>query len=77
MEYLPVIADQPNLHVCKEFLDFAIEVLNDLEITNIFVHADEKVYANLIRFIWKYPHLYKQITPVMGGFHSLKVKLRF
>ena len=57
-------------------MDFAIDVLNDLEITHIFVHADEKVYANLIQLIWKYPDLYNQITPLMGGFHSLKVKLR-
>ena len=57
-------------------MDFAIDVLNDLEITHNFVHADEKVYANLVQLIWKYPDHYNQITPLMGGFHSLKVKLR-
>ena len=43
-EYLPVIPSQPHYPVCKNYLDNLIDMINDLEIPHIYLHADEMVY---------------------------------
>ena len=50
--------------------------INDVEISHIYVHADEMVYSKLCHIIWKNPELYKCIVTLMGGFHQLRVKQR-
>ena len=50
--------------------------INDVEVSHIYVHADEIVYSKLCHIIWKNPELYKCIVTLMGGFHQLHVKQR-
>ena len=51
-------------------------MINDLEISLIYVHVDEMVYSKLCHIIWKNTELYKCIVILMGGFHQLRVKHR-
>ena len=50
-EYLPVVSSPPEYPVCKEYLDFLIDLLRQLEIPYIFAHADEMVYAKLCHIL--------------------------
>lgn len=75
-EYLPVIPSPPEYPVCKQYLDNLIEMINDLEISHIYVHADEAVYSKLCHILWKNPEIYKSVVMIMGGFHQLRVKQR-
>ena len=51
-------------------------LINDLEISHIYLHADEMVYSKFCLIIWKNPELYKWIIISMGGCHQLCVKQR-
>ncbi len=73
-EYLPVTAEPPEYPVCKEYLDFLLEIMVDLEVPYIFVHSDEAVYSKLCHILWKNQDLYKNIVLLMGGFHQLRVR---
>ena len=44
-----------------------------LDIPHIFVHADEQVYARIVQLIWKNKDQFKNVIPLMGGFHQLRV----
>ena len=72
-EYLPVKAQRPQYPVCKDYLDFLLEVVKELEIPFIFVHSDEAVYSKLCHILGKNQELYKDIVLLMGGFHQLRV----
>ena len=72
-EYLPVIPEPPEYPVCKEYLDFLLEVIEYLEIPHIFVHSDEMIYAKLCHILWKNKDLYRSVILLMGGFHQLRV----
>ena len=48
-------------------------MINDLEISHIYVHADEMVYSKLCHIIWKNPELYKSIVILMVGFQQLRL----
>ena len=50
-----------------------LETMNLLETPRIFVHADEQVYARMLHLIWKHKDLFRNIIPIMGGFHQLRV----
>ena len=52
------------------------DVIKDLELDYIFVHADEDVYARLAQIIWKHSDAYKKVIILMGGFHTLRVRQR-
>ena len=73
-EYLPVTSEPPEYPVCKEYLDFLLEILQDLEIPYIFVHSDEAVYSKLCHILWKDKELYRNVILLMGGFHQLRVR---
>ena len=72
-EYQPVSPHPPEYPICKQYLDSIIEIINDLEISYMFVHSDEAVYSKLCHILWKNPELYKQVILLMGGFHQLRV----
>ena len=72
-EYQPVLPYAPEYPICKKYLDGIIDIMNDLELSHIFVHADELVYSKLCNILWKNPELYKQVILLMGGFHQLRV----
>ena len=79
-EYSPLISSLhllliPSLlecPVCKNCLHNSIDMINDLEISHIYVHADEVVYSKLCHIIRKNPELYKCIVILIGGFHCLQ-----
>ncbi len=66
--------EKPNL-VCKEYLDSLLEMITNLEIPHIFVHADQMVYAKKPHHLEE-SHLVSQIKVLMGGFHQLRVRQR-
>ena len=71
--YQPVSPHPPEYPICKQYLDSIIEIINDLEISYMFVRSDEAVYSKLCHILWKNPELYKQVISLMGGFHQLRV----
>ena len=73
-EYLPVTAAPPDYPVCKEYLDFLLGIMQDLEIPYIYVHSHEAVYSKLCHILWKNKELYKDVILLMGGFHQLRVR---
>ena len=75
-KYLPVVSSPPEYPVCKEYLDFLIDLLRQLEIPYIFAHTDEMVFAKLWHVLWKHKDIYENIIVLMGGFHQLRVKQR-
>ena len=46
-EYLPVSPHPPEYPVCKEYLDFLLDIIEELEIPFIYAHSDEAVYSKL------------------------------
>ena len=42
------------------------------DLPRIFVHAGEQVYARVVHLIWKHKDKFKNIIPLMGGFHQLR-----
>jgi len=74
LEYLPVIPEPPEYHVCKNFLVRLLDLMKEVE--HIFAHSDEQVYARLAHILWKFPEVYKDIVILMGGFHQLRVRQR-
>ena len=73
LNYLPANENPPEHGVCKEYLEYALEVMDCLEIKRMFVHADEQVYARLVQLIWNHKDRFKNIIPLLGGFHQLRV----
>ena len=73
LKYLPANENPPEYPVCKEYLNFILEVMDYLNIPRIFVHADEQVYARILHLIWKHYDRFKTVVPLMGGFHQLRV----
>ncbi len=51
-EYLPIKAEPPDYPVLKEYMDFMVELIKDLEIRHIFVHSHEAVYSKLCHIVW-------------------------
>ena len=50
--------------------------INDLEISHIYVHADEMVYSKLCHIVWLNSELYKCIVILMGPIHWSNSDLR-
>ena len=72
-EYLPITPAPPEYPICKEYLDFLLDMIEDLAIPHVFVHSDEAVYSKLCHILWKNTELYKDVILLMGGFHQLRV----
>ena len=70
------ISEYPEYPVCKNYLDNLLDIINDLEISHIYVITDEMVYSKLCHITWKNPELYKCNVILIGGFHQLRVKQR-
>ncbi len=70
-EYLLVKPKPLDYPVLKEYMDFMLHLIKDLEIDHVFVHADEAFYAKLFHLLWKDKELYNKALLLMGGFHQL------
>ena len=66
--YLPIISQPPKYDVCKYYLNDLNKIIADLELSHVFVHADEEVYARLLHTTWIF------ILILIGGFHQLRVR---
>ena len=51
LKYLPANEKPPEHDVCKQYLEFIMEVMGCLDIPRIFVHAGEQVYACVVHLI--------------------------
>ena len=72
VKYLPANENPPEYQVCKDYMEFILEVANCLDLPRVFIHADEQVYARVLHIIWKHKSQFKCIIPLMGGFHQLR-----
>jgi len=73
VQYLPVMPEPPDYTVLKNHLDFLLDTTENLGIKHIFAHADEAVYEKLLHIKWNHGDYYKNIIPLMGGFHQVMV----
>ena len=46
-DFRPVTPHPPEYPVCKEYLDFLLDLIEELEIPFMYVHSDELVYSKL------------------------------
>ena len=72
-EYLLVNPHPPDYPICKEYLDFLLDVIDELEIPFIYVHADEMVYSKLCEILCKNKDIYTKIILLIRGFYQLRV----
>ena len=72
LKYLPANENPPEYYVCKDYMDFILEVTNCLDLPRVFLHADEQVYARVLHIVWKHKDQFKCIIPLLGGFHQLR-----
>ena len=76
LDYFPVIPYPPNESVLKYYLDFLIDLKNDLEIDNRFCYSDQDVFYKISQIIRTEGDKYSGIINIMGGFHILLVNLK-
>ena len=76
LDYFSVIFYPPNESVLKDYLDFLIDLKNDLEIDNIFCHSDCDVFYKMSQIKWKEGDKYKGIINIMNGFYMLLVNFK-
>lgn len=58
-----------NTEFAKTIL-YIMVVMGILKIKEIFVNADERIYARICHLIWKYSEKFENIIPLMGGFYQ-------
>ena len=51
LDFLPVVP--PNDSILKDYLDFLIDLKDDLKIDYIFCHSDQDVFYKISQIIWK------------------------
>ena len=76
MECLEVVPLMPGDNVCKWYMDNLLKEVGQLDLDCLFLHADEAVYSKLMIIKWLNKGLYDKIFPLLGGFHTLLVKLK-
>ena len=74
VEYLPIVPEPPEYPVCKKVLDDLLDIMKELDLDHIFVHADELVYSKSVHILWKFHDIYNLVIVLMGGFHQLRVR---
>ena len=73
VEYLPMVPETPDYPVSKKFLDDLLDIMKELDLDSIFVHADETVYSKSVHILWMFAGIYNRVIVLMGGFHQLRV----
>ncbi len=51
MEYCPIITETPTITVTKTYLDNMLNIMSDLQLKNIYVHADEDISKNVVQLL--------------------------
>ena len=75
LDFHPVLSYPPNDSILKDYLDFLIDLKDDLKIDYNFSHSDQDVFYKISQIIWKEKN-YEGIINRMGGFHILLVNLK-
>ena len=78
-ENLPTIPHPPDDSIGKYYLDYILDLADSLRLDHIFVHCDQAVFCKMSQIIWKEMDKsakYNKIKCLMGGFHTLLVRLK-
>ena len=76
LKYLEVVPLPPGDNVFKWYMDNLSKQVGQLDLDCLFLHADEAVYSKLMIIKWLNEGLDDKIFRVLGGFHTLLVKLK-
>ena len=57
-------------------MDMIAKLSDELELTHVFVHANEAINSKMNTIMWMHPDRYEKIVPLIGGFHTLLVNLK-
>ena len=76
LQYMEVVPLPPNDAVCKWYLDRLIEMADDFGIQCIFAHSDEAIYCKMVMLQWLNEGKYDKVINLLGGFHTIMVKLK-
>ena len=76
IDYLEVVPFPPKDNVCKWYLDQMVKVTQEMDLEFIFLHSDEAVHSKIMILKWINQGDYDRIVPLMGGFHTILVKLK-
>ena len=76
IDYLQVVPFPPKDIVCKWYLDQMVKVTQEMDLEFIFLHSDEAVHSKIMILKWINQGDYDRIVPLMGGFHTILVKLK-
>ena len=76
LEYLPVVPFPPKGYVIKWYMDSILQMVDDLAINNVFVHADEAINSKMLTIAWLHEGKYDKIVTLVGGFHTILVSLK-
>ena len=76
LEYLPVVPFPPKDNVIKWYMDSILQMVDDLAINHVFVHADEAINSKMLIISWLHDGKYDKIVTLMGGFHTILVSLK-
>ena len=79
--YMPPITDTPTKwSVCFEIIKRTIEVMNELDLSFIFLECDQAIYTKVLQILFmkerENKSLYSRIVLRMGGFHVVLCMLR-
>ncbi len=61
---------------CFKYMDAILQMVDDLSINHIFVHADEAINSKMLIISWMHENRYDKIITLMGGFHTILVNLK-
>ena len=76
LEYLEIVPLPPGGNVCKWYMDNLSREVRQLDLDCLFLHVNEAVYSKLVMIKWLYEGLYDKTFPLLGGLHTLLLKLK-
>ena len=57
-------------------MDAILQMVDDLSISHIFVHANEAINSKMLIISWMHKGRYDKIITLMEGFHTIIVNLK-
>ena len=76
LECLKVVSFPPGDNVCKWYIANLSKEVGQFDSEFLFLYDDEAVFSNLMTIKWLNEELYDKILPLLGGSHTLLVKLK-
>ena len=75
LEYLPVVRLPPHDNIVKWYMDNIVQKMEEIATEKVFVH--EAIYSKIVMMMWLYNGKYENAIPLIGGFHTLLVYLKY